>query len=198
MQYALMFHETPEQFTDREGPEVGAYWGAWRACMDALESEVGILAGRALHAPALDTAARRRTVGRYQVEAALQSAHVARRRGGATWDDIARLYDVLVALSPSVGARVGRAAAIGQARGPVAGLSALDAISPVPAGYQPWWAVRAHLLAAAGRASEARAARQRAIGLSADPAVRAWLAQQGPTDASLSSQSSRLDTKPSG
>ncbi|MBC7843486.1 MAG: hypothetical protein H7099_14285 [Gemmatimonadaceae bacterium] len=41
--------------------------------------------------------------------------------------------------------------------------------------YQPWWALRAHLLAAVGRHDEARDARVRAAGMTQDPAVRAYL-----------------------
>ncbi len=39
--------------------------------------------------------------------------------------------------------------------------------------YQPYWAARAELLARLGRATEATAAYDRAIGLERDPAVRA-------------------------
>ena len=46
--------------------------------------------------------------------------------------------------------------------------------------YQPYWALRAHLLARAGRLGEARACYGRAMGLSEDPAVRTFLAQRGP------------------
>ena len=47
----------------------------------------------------------------------------------------------------TIGARVGHAAALAQARGAGSGLAALDAIprdSVVT--YQPYWALRAHLL----------------------------------------------------
>ena len=42
-------------------------------------------------------------------------------------------------------------------------------------GYQPYWAALAHLAAADGDAATARAARERAVGLSTDPAVRRFL-----------------------
>jgi RNA polymerase sigma-70 factor (ECF subfamily) len=86
------------------------------------------------------------------------------------------LYDALLAYAPTAGALVSRAAALAEAAGPEAGLAAADA---VPAGlardYQPWWALRAHLLARLGRDDEARAAYERAAGLTQAPAVRAFL-----------------------
>jgi RNA polymerase sigma-70 factor (ECF subfamily) len=41
--------------------------------------------------------------------------------------------------------------------------------------YQPYWALHGHLLAALGRAPEARDSYAQAIGLSEDPAARAFL-----------------------
>jgi len=86
------------------------------------------------------------------------------------------LYEGLQALRPSVGAQVSLACALANARGPDIGLQALDAI---PAGevasYQPFWAARAHLLAAGGSRAAARQAFDRATGLSTSAAVRAYL-----------------------
>lgn len=120
-------------------------------------------------------AAARRRPGRYQLEAAIQSAHAARAFGREPdADAIALLYDALVAAAPSIGARVGRAGALLPARGAEAALAALDAIEGAEA-YQPWWAMRAELLSRLGHA-EAGAAYARAIALAEDPAVRAFLA----------------------
>lgn len=126
---------------------------------------------------ALHHAARLREPGPFQIEAAIQSAHTQRGLGAAVPDDaIIQLYDALVALQPTTGARVGRASALGAARGAAAGLDALAAIDPRSvATYQPYWAALAHLEAAAGRVDAARAARDRAIGLATDPAVRRFL-----------------------
>lgn len=116
--------------------------------------------------------------GRFQLEAAIQSAHAQRGRTGRTdWDAIALLYEGLVRIAPTVGASVGQAAALAEARGAGAGLAALDAMPPAAiASYQPYWALRAHLLAMIGRADEAARAYTRAIGLSEDEAVRTFLA----------------------
>jgi RNA polymerase sigma-70 factor (ECF subfamily) len=125
----------------------------------------------------LSTAAARRGIGRFQLEAAIQSAHAHRAVTGRTdWDSIALLYEGLVRLAPSLGALVGRAAALASARGPDVGLDALDAIdSRSVLSYQPYWAVRAHLLARLDRLEAARSAYANAIGLAEDPAVREFL-----------------------
>ena len=132
----------------------------------------------------LAVAAERGAPGRFQLEAAIQSAHAHRALTGRTdWEAIALLYEGLTAMTPAVGARVGHAAALGEAKGAQAGLDALAVISADEvATYQPYWAVRAHLLARAGRLGEARACYGRAIGLSEDPAVRTFLTQRRPAD----------------
>jgi RNA polymerase sigma-70 factor (ECF subfamily) len=111
-------------------------------------------------------AARALRPGRFQLEAALQSAHLAPAFGRAPdARAIAALHDALVAHAPTVGALVSRAAAIGEASGAAAGLVAAEAIrADGLADYQPWWAVRAHLLARLGRAAEAGEAYARAAG----------------------------------
>jgi RNA polymerase sigma-70 factor (ECF subfamily) len=115
--------------------------------------------------------------GRFQIEAAIQSVHAERAQTGRTdWAAIALFYEHLVALAPTLGARVAQAAAVAQARGPVEGLARLDAIDRASvATYQPYWAVRAHLLRSLGRSEEAAEAYDRAIGLAVDPATRLFL-----------------------
>jgi RNA polymerase sigma-70 factor, ECF subfamily len=120
-------------------------------------------------------------IGRYQLEAAVQSAHVVRRRAGrADWQAIERLYDALYALTASPVVALNRAVAIAETRDAEAGLAALDAIADDPrlAEYQPYWAARAGLLARADRIEAAEEAYQRAIGLEADPALRSFLQQR--------------------
>lgn len=115
--------------------------------------------------------------GRFQLEAAIQSVHAQRATTGRTdWEAVALLYEGLVRLAPSLGAMVGRAAALANARDPVVGLAALDAISGRSVlNYQPYWAVRAHLLAQTGDSEAARDAYTNAIGLSEDRPVRDFL-----------------------
>ena len=118
-----------------------------------------------------------RQPGRFQLEAAIQSAHARRAIDGVTdWAAIVQLYDQLVRVAPGVGAQVSRAAALSMTEGAPAGLAALDNIaSPAVGDYQPYWAVRAHLLAERGELTAAREAYARAIGLSEDERVRAFL-----------------------
>jgi predicted RNA polymerase sigma factor len=128
----------------------------------------------------LRVASAQQRAGRFQLEAALQSAHVdGVRHGRPDWRGIAVLYEGLIRAAPTVGALVGRAAALGEADGPEAGLAALDAIDAQSArSYQPYWAVRAHLLRRAGRERHALDAFDRAIGLTEDPASRQFLVRR--------------------
>ena len=129
----------------------------------------------------LRRASRLGAIGRYQLEAAVQSAHVVRRRTGrADSAAIAQLYDALLMLTGSPVVAINRAVAIAEARGAAEGLAALDAIAPDArlADYQPYWAARAGLLARHGDRDAADAAYRRAIGLEADPAVRRFLQQR--------------------
>ncbi|WFU02139.1 sigma factor [Rhizobium sp. CB3171] len=115
---------------------------------------------------------------RYQLEAAIQSAHVVRRRTGATdWVAIERLYDGLCAITGSPVAAINRAIAVAQTRGPAAGLAALPILAPGSrlVEYQPYWAARAELHARTGEMAAAREAYDQAIALEIDPAVRRFL-----------------------
>jgi predicted RNA polymerase sigma factor len=118
--------------------------------------------------------------GRFQLEAAIQSVHAERARSGRIdWAAIAIFYEQLIRISPTLGARTGHAAAIAETSGPEGGLAILDAIaSDEVSGYQPYWAVRAHLLQQLGKTPEALAAFDQAIGLAEDPAVRQFLLQK--------------------
>jgi RNA polymerase sigma-70 factor (ECF subfamily) len=109
----------------------------------------------------LRRAARLEAPGRYQLEAAIQSAHLAPAFGRD---------------APTIGALVNRAAACAEAYGAESGLAACLAIpNDVARSYQPWWALHAHLLARTGRITEARDAYEHAAGLTQSPAVRAFL-----------------------
>jgi predicted RNA polymerase sigma factor len=125
----------------------------------------------------LAEAASRGRTGRFQLEAAIQSVHAERARSGRTeWTAVALFYEQLIRISPTLGTRIGYAAAVAEASGPEAGLTVLDGIDPEDVSvYQPYWAVRAHLLQRLGKTSEAVDAFDRAIGLAEDPAVRQFL-----------------------
>ncbi|MBS1800124.1 MAG: RNA polymerase subunit sigma-70 [Acidobacteria bacterium] len=117
-------------------------------------------------------------IGRYQLEAALQSAHTTRHQTGVdNWTAVVALYDALATLAPSPVIDINRALAIAEIEGPRA---ALD-VMPKPAcdarlnQYQPYWAARAELLARTGARKLAAEAYEMAIGLERDPAVRGFL-----------------------
>lgn len=116
-------------------------------------------------------------IGRFQLEAAIQSLHAHRRVSGSIdWGEIALLYEGIVRLAPTIGAHVGRAVALAESGKVAAGLAALEALSTGPAlDYQPWWAARAHLLRRLDRLAEARQAFERAASLTTDPALRTYL-----------------------
>ncbi len=116
-------------------------------------------------------------VGRFQIEAAIQSVHAERARSGRTdWDAIVLFYEHLIRIAPTLGARVAQAAAVSETRGAAAALTLLDALDRAAvAAYQPYWAVRAHLFRQLGRAKEAMESYDRAIGLTENPAIRRFL-----------------------
>ena len=129
----------------------------------------------------LRQASARGPTGRYQLEAAIQSAHVGRRlTGAATWPAVVNLYDHLLALTRSPVVMLNRAVALAEVEGPDAALAAIEPLASDKRmlGYQPYWAARGHLLARVDRRSEAGEAFTVAIGLTTDEAVRAYLQGQ--------------------
>ena len=119
-----------------------------------------------------------RSIGRFQLEAAVQSAHLDRRRTGrANWVDVVELYDGLFALAGSPVVAINRALAIAEVFGAQAGLDAMpEAGGDVRlAEYQPYWVARAELLSRSGAIAEARKAYEIAIGLERDAAVSRFL-----------------------
>ncbi|TPJ40757.1 RNA polymerase sigma factor [Mesorhizobium sp. B2-3-13] len=135
----------------------------------ALVDEAEALLGRA---------ATMGTIGRYQLEAAVQSAHAARRLSGRTdWEAIRGLYEALFSIVGSPVVAINRAVAIAETEGAVAGLAALYVLGDDKRldDYQPYWAARAGLLARLGQGPQAVEAYDRAIGLERDPAVRRFL-----------------------
>lgn len=119
-----------------------------------------------------------KAIGRFQLEAAVQSAHAVRRMSGrADWNAVLALYDALWALTQSPVVAINRAVAIAETKGAIDGLAALDeqASDKRLSQYQPYWAARAELLSRIGDMVGADTAFERAIGLEADPAVRRFL-----------------------
>ena len=125
----------------------------------------------------LEVAAKYKQHGRFQLEASIQSAHTARIHTGLVeWETIATLYEGLVQIAPTIGALVSRVSTLAKAKDASFALSELDRLPQQSvSSYQPYWALRFHLLKELGQQEEAEIARQRAIGLTEDPSVRAHL-----------------------
>lgn len=120
-------------------------------------------------------------LGRYQLEAAIQSAHAARvRTGRPDWHAILQLYDALLALSGSPVAALNRTLAVAELHGPHAAMAELNQLGSDPrfAEYQPYWAARAELMFRVRSWAEARHAYDIAIGLERDDSVRRFLEQK--------------------
>jgi RNA polymerase sigma-70 factor (ECF subfamily) len=116
-------------------------------------------------------------VGRFQFEAAIQSAHASRAFSGETpWTAIADFYDALVAITPAIGVAIGRAIAHAKVSGPECGWTLLNQLPMASlADHQPYWAARAHLLAELKRDEEACQAFHRAIELCQDASAKEYL-----------------------
>jgi predicted RNA polymerase sigma factor len=132
----------------------------------------------------LRAAAAFKGIGRYQLEAAIQSIHANRAISGTIdWPEIALLYEGLVKIAPGIGSLVGRAVALAQAGNLAAGF---DALEEIPAerivNYQPYWAARGHLLQLLNRKDEAVKAFTRAASLTDDPALRGHLFRRSAED----------------
>ena len=127
------------------------------------------------HAAGRSTAA---AFGRFQLEAAIQSVHAARRRSGQVdWDALRRLHEALAASAPSLGVLVSLAAVIGHTD-PSVGLNTLDELGERIARFQPAWATRAALAAATGDVATATAAYAKAISLTTDGPSRRFLERE--------------------
>jgi RNA polymerase sigma-70 factor (ECF subfamily) len=136
----------------------------------------------------LDRARGGAVLTRWHCEAAIAAAHAtAARHEDTDWPAIVAWYERLLALDPSPAARLAHAIAIGAARGPAAGLAAVDAVLPqLPRERYPFGhAARGDFLARLGEREAARAASGQALAQARSEAERALLARklQGLEDA---------------
>jgi RNA polymerase sigma-70 factor (ECF subfamily) len=126
-------------------------------------------------------ASQRRPTGRFALQAAIAAVHAQAPSWAETdWRAIVELYDALLEAWPSPVVALNRAVAVGFAKGPAAGLAAVDALADEPqlAGYGYAAAARADLLRRLGRRNEARTAYEEALLLTENAAERDFLARR--------------------
>ncbi len=123
-------------------------------------------------------ALRPRPAGRFALMAAVAAVHAGAPSWEATdWSEIVALYDLLLVTWPSPVVALNRAVALGIARGPEAGLDALNQLASESqlAGYNYLASARADFLRQLGRRDEARFAYQEALGQCENEVERAFL-----------------------
>lgn len=110
----------------------------------------------------------------YVLQARIASEHTTAPTAADTrWDRIVGLYDLLLQVVPSPSARLARAVAVAEDRGPAAGLAALEGLE-IPDSHRPA-AVRAELFARSGDVDAARAAYDQAIAACRNEVERLFL-----------------------
>ncbi len=119
-------------------------------------------------------------IGRFQLEAAIQSIHARRIDGEPTdWRGAVQLYAGLCKLYPTFGAQIGYAVALGHVHGARAGLGVLDALDArTVAGVQSYHATRAYLLALDGQLNASAASYETALALTPHSSLRAFLKER--------------------
>jgi RNA polymerase sigma-70 factor, ECF subfamily len=119
-----------------------------------------------------------RRFGPYTLQAAIAAVHAQAPTAVATdWAQIVALYDLLVRADPSPVVELNRAVAVAMRDGPLAGLTLIDAILARGelGDYHLAHSARADLCRRLGRTVDARAAYQRALGLTRQAPVRRFL-----------------------
>jgi RNA polymerase sigma-70 factor (ECF subfamily) len=122
-----------------------------------------------------------RQFGPYTLQAAIAAVHAEAPTVAATdWAQIVELYGALAQVVPSPVVELNRAVAVAMRDGPAAGLALIDAILARGelADYHLAHAARADMCRRLGRTAEARAAYQRALGLTQQEPERRFLARR--------------------
>ena len=116
--------------------------------------------------------------GRFALQAGIEGLHAQAPSWELTnWAAVRLVYDGLVEQWPAPSARLARAVAVADDRGPLAGLAALDDLEARGVLRSDVSAVRAHLLRLAGEDDEARAAYREAIAVERNEALRTFLTE---------------------
>jgi RNA polymerase sigma factor (sigma-70 family) len=124
----------------------------------------------------LEEAGPRLRPGPYQVQAAIVACHAQAPSWAATdWLQIVALYDLLLRMTPSPVVRLNRAVALRHITSVEFALAEVNSLALELDEYALFHAIRADLLRAAGQPVPARAALERALTLTANPAERRLL-----------------------
>ena len=124
----------------------------------------------------LEQAMRRRTPGRFQIEAAIAAVHAeADTFANTDWAQIVLLYDALVAITPSPVVALNRGVAVAMWQGPEQGLAAIEGLAASLDAYALFHAARADLLRRLDRTDDAALAYRRALALTASHREREYL-----------------------
>ncbi|MDF9811555.1 RNA polymerase sigma factor [Streptomyces sp. SPB162] len=120
---------------------------------------------------------RRGRPGPYQVQAAINAVHSDAPSTAATdWGQILRLYDHLLALTPTPVVALNRAVAVAEVEGPQVALALVDELGLD--GFHVFHAIRADLLRRLNRTGEALAAYEQAIALAGNEPERDFLTRR--------------------
>jgi RNA polymerase sigma-70 factor (ECF subfamily) len=129
----------------------------------------------------LEAALRRGQVGSYQLQAAVAACHAQAATAAATdWEQIAALYGLLEARSPSPVIRLNRAVAVAMSGNLDAGLAMVDELTSDSRlrGYYLLDATRADLLRRRGDLRQAALAYERALALAPSATERRYLTRR--------------------
>src|ERR1043166_1774479 len=129
----------------------------------------------------LEKALQSRRFGAYTLQAAIAAVHAEAASVAATdWRQIVGIYDQLLRIQPSPVVQLNRAVAIAMCDGPEAGLRHVDALLEQGelANYYLAHSARADMYRRLGRTSEARAAYEKALGLTQQEPERQFLQER--------------------
>jgi RNA polymerase sigma factor (sigma-70 family) len=121
----------------------------------------------------VERALQRGRPGPHQIKAAISACHCEGET--SDWQQIAALYEVLLAYEPTAIVRLNRAIAMAETGAMERSMLELDALAEELKDYQPFHAAKAELMARNGRTSEARSAYGKAITLAQSKADAAFL-----------------------
>jgi RNA polymerase sigma-70 factor (ECF subfamily) len=122
---------------------------------------------------------RRRRLGPFQLQAAIQALHCAAPRYEETdWAAIVRFYDRLIAVMPTPVVALNRAVAVAEIQGPETGLALLEVVREELDGYHLLHASRGSMLERLGRPHDAAEEYDRAAALARTNAAVSFLSRR--------------------